>query len=52
MSEKVVCLVYVDDTLFYAQDQSDIDDVITNLKTEMEVEEEDDVAGFLGVHID
>jgi hypothetical protein len=52
MSEKVVCLVYVDDTLFYAQDQKDIDDVITNLKTEMELEEEDNVAVFLGVHID
>jgi hypothetical protein len=51
MSEKVVCLVYIDNTLFYAQNQEDIDDIITNLKTEMELEEEDDTAGFLRVHI-
>jgi hypothetical protein len=52
ISDKVICLVYVDDTLFYAQTKEDIATVITGLQTEMELEEEDDVAGFLGVHIE
>jgi len=52
ISEKVICLVYVDDTLFFANNDSDIDDVIAFLRgQELELSEEDDVAGFLGVHI-
>ena len=52
-TEKVICLIYVDDTLFFARDKSDIDEVIqklekgSNLKTTVE----DDVAGYLGVLI-
>jgi histone deacetylase 1/2 len=53
ISEKVVCLVYVDDTLLFAKDMKDIDDIIAALQAAgMELEVEDDVAGFLGVHID
>jgi hypothetical protein len=53
ISEKVVCLVYVDDTLLFAKDMKDIDDIIAALEAAgMELEVEDDVAGFLGVHID
>jgi hypothetical protein len=54
ISEKVICLVYVDDTLLYARDMKDIDDVIKQLteKHKMVLEVEDDVAGFLGVHIE
>jgi hypothetical protein len=53
ISDKVVCLVYVDDTLFFAQNDEDITEVTTGLmKAGMELEVEDDVAGFLGVHID
>ena len=46
--------MYVDDKLFYAKEADDIDQVIEGLKknAEMELEVEDDVAGFLGVHID
>ena len=53
ISEKVICLVYVDDTLLYAKNQEDIDEVISLLKNErqMELEKEDDAAGFLGVDI-
>ena len=52
ISKKVVCLVYVDDTLFYAKNQADIDEVIDNLRQcGMDLEKEEDVAGFLGVHI-
>jgi hypothetical protein len=53
ISDKVVCLVYVDDTLFFAENDEDITEVIKNLQEAgMELEVEDDVAGFLGVHID
>ena len=53
ISEKVICLVYVDDTLLYARDQKDIDEVLRKLQEEqhMELEVESDVAGFLGVQI-
>ena len=54
ISDKVICLVYVDDTLLYARDMADIDEVIRRLREEhgMTLEVEDDVAGFLGVHIE
>jgi hypothetical protein len=53
VSEKVVCLVYVDDTLFYSSKQEYIDEAIKKLKeAEMDLEIEGTVAGFLGVHID
>ena len=46
-------MVYVDDTLFFAHQQSDIDDAVTALRnaSELEITVEDDVAGFLGVMI-
>jgi hypothetical protein len=53
ISDKVICLVYVDDTLLYADDMQAIDDCISALRNAgMGLEVEDDVAGFLGVHID
>jgi hypothetical protein len=53
ISDKVVCLVYVDDTLFFAKNDKDITEVIKGLmKAGMELEVKEDVAGFLGVHID
>jgi len=53
ISDKVVCLTYVDDSLFFAKCQEDIDEVIALLrdKENMKLQEENDVAGFLGVHI-
>jgi hypothetical protein len=43
-------LVYVDDTLLFARSQADIEDVVKGLQNlGMDLEEEDDVAGFLGV---
>ncbi len=53
ISEKVICLVYVDDTLLYARKESDIDEVLRKLRDDekMQLEVEDDVAGFLGVKI-
>jgi Reverse transcriptase (RNA-dependent DNA polymerase) len=52
VSDKVICLVYVEDTLFYSPKESWIDKVIQQLKdTSMDLAVEGEVAGFLGVHI-
>lgn len=53
MSDKVICLVYVDDTLLYAKNEKDIDEVLEHLRTKekLTLEEESTVAGFLGVDI-
>ena len=52
ISDKVICLVYVDDTLFFSPKQEFIDEAIQGLRDAgVQVEVEDDVAGFLGVHI-
>ena len=53
ISDKVIALVYVDDTLFFARDPADINTVLLGLKDQgMDLQHEEDVAGFLGVHID
>jgi hypothetical protein len=53
VSDKVIALVYVDDTLLYARNKEDIDAVVDGLhKRNMELQKEEDIAGFLGVHID
>jgi Reverse transcriptase (RNA-dependent DNA polymerase) len=52
ISDKVICLVYVDDTLFYSTKEEYIDEVISRLKnSEMDLEVKGEVAGFLGAHI-
>jgi hypothetical protein len=53
ISTKVICLVYVDDTLFFSPKEDFINEVIDQLsKADLDLEVEDSVAGFLGVHID
>jgi hypothetical protein len=43
----------VDDTLLYSPKQEYIDEVLESLRnSEMNLEVENDVVGFLGVHID
>jgi hypothetical protein len=53
VSEKVICLCYVDDCLFFAKDDADIENVIDSLQrpepTKFDLTIEDDVAGFLGI---
>jgi Reverse transcriptase (RNA-dependent DNA polymerase) len=52
ISENVVCIVYVDDTLFFSSSQSHINQTLEHLRSEgLELNVEDDVAGFLGVHM-
>lgn len=53
ISENVICLVYVDDTLFYSPKEEFIEDAIKRLRERsMDLEVEGEVAGFLGVHIE
>ena len=53
ISDKVICLVYVDGTLLYSPKEEYIDEIIQKLREEeMELEVEDSVAGFLGVHME
>ena len=56
-SGKVICLIYVDDCLFFAKNSSEIDSIIKDLKDpsdkanqEFLLDKEKDVAGFLGIH--
>ena len=53
VSDKVVVLLYVDDTLMFARDNSDLEAVVSGLRSQgMDLEKEEDVAGFLGVLVD
>ena len=52
ISDRCICLVYVDDTLFFAPTDADINEAVKKLEEiGMELTIENDVAGFLGVHI-
>jgi hypothetical protein len=53
ISDKVICLQYVDDTIFFSPKKENIDSVINQLREAgVSVEEEDDAAGFFGVQIE
>ena len=53
ISPKVICVCYVDDCLFFSPDEADIDATIEDIKhCGMDLQVEDSVAGFLGVHIE
>jgi hypothetical protein len=53
VSDRVICIVYVDDTLFFSPRQEYIDYMIVKLEEAgLQLEAEDDVAGFLGVLIE
>ena len=53
ISDKVICVTYVDDILYYAESAEDITAVIKAMQDRnILLEEEDDVAGFLGVQIE
>lgn len=53
ISNKVICVLYCDDSILFARDKADIDEVIAKLReAELELDEEGDVAGFLGVHLE
>jgi hypothetical protein len=49
--QDMVCLVYVDDCLFFAKDSTTIDAMIKSLKADFRLEEEGEVSAFLGIDI-
>ena len=52
IGEKVMCICYVDDLLFWARDEKDIHELAMRLcELGIDLVQEDDVAGFLGVHM-
>jgi hypothetical protein len=53
VSDRVICSVYVDDTLFFSPRQEYTDEMIVKLEASgLSLEAEDDIAGFLGVLIE
>ena len=51
LHQDVICLVYVDDCLFFARDQMKIDEMIQDLQKDFALEPEKDVSAFLGIEI-
>jgi hypothetical protein len=52
ISDKLIALVHVDDTLFFSPKQEYIDEILLKLKANsLDLNIEEDVAGFLGVHV-
>ena len=50
---KVICVVYVDDLIFWSKDTSEINDsAMQLLELGVNLEQEDDAAGFLGVTLE
>ena len=53
VGERVICIAYVDNLLFWSKDESKIHKLAASLRTSgMVLEQEDDAAGFLGVKIE
>ena len=53
ISRDVICLIYVDDALLFYKDKAAVDQLTAKMTAEnIHFREEEDVAGFLGVHID
>ena len=49
---KVICICYVDDLIFWARNESDIHTLASQLRNlGVDLEQEDDAAGFLGVRM-
>ena len=52
-SDRVICVTCVDDCLMVAQDDKDLQNAISALRERgMDLEEENDICGFLGVKIE
>ena len=53
VGEKVICVCFVDDLLFWARDAEDIHKLAIRLREQgVDLEQEDDAAGFLGVRLE
>ena len=52
VGDKVICICYVDNILFWAKDEAYINELASNLRGQgLLLEQEDDAAGFLGVQL-
>ena len=52
VGDKVICICYVDDYLFWSRDESDISAVTAQLREQgVNLQPEDDTAGFLGIDL-
>ncbi|MGH7954661.1 MAG: reverse transcriptase domain-containing protein, partial [Gloeomargaritales cyanobacterium] len=49
--DKMICLIYVDDCLFFARDETNIQRMIKDLRQEFDLVVEDDVSTYLGIKI-
>ncbi|MGH7974665.1 MAG: reverse transcriptase domain-containing protein, partial [bacterium] len=49
--DTMICIIYIDDCLFFAPDSRDIDGMIKDLKQEFELVVEQDVTTYLGLEI-
>ncbi len=48
-----MCIVYVDDLIFWKRDEDDIHDLVMQLRDSgVDLDQEDDAAGFLGVTLE
>ena len=52
IKDDIICLVYVDDTIFFAKEEKVIDDMITELQKDFDLTDEGDVEAFLGIKIE
>ena len=52
IKDDIICLVYVDDTIFFAKDEKVIDVMITDLQKDFDLTDEGDVEAFLGIKIE
>ncbi len=53
IGDKVICVCYVDDLIFWSRDESDIDAVAMQLRgVGVDLEQETDAAGFLGIKME
>ena len=48
----IICLIYVNDTIFFEKNQKIIDNMISNFKRDFDLTDEGDVDAFLGVQFD
>ena len=51
LRDDIICVIYVDDTIFFSKEDTIIDKIITQLKESFELTDEGEVDAFLGIKI-
>ena len=53
IGDEFICIVYVDDLIFWAKDESDMHDLSMKLRgIGVDLEQEEDAARFMGVNLE